>query len=93
MANIAVSIDAEGNITCPDETLAAGSQVTWVVTGGTVTSIAPGKPSPFNTPPAISRGQWNATVIASGSYTITDSVGKTRTPRITILTPKPVKSS
>ena len=87
MATIGVSIDAQGNITCPDESLRAGDPVSWSVSGGTITSIVPGSPSPFSSNPTVSRGQWSATVIGSGTYTITDAQGKQKTPKITVLTP------
>ncbi len=87
MATIGVSIDDQGNITCPDETLQRGAQVNWSVTGGTITDITPGDPSPFSSNPTIERGQWSATVINSGTYTITDAQGKRKSPRITMLSP------
>ena len=89
--NIQVSIDAQGNISCPDATVRAGDTVTWPVTGGTISSITPGTPSPFRNTPQISNGQWSATVVGAGSYTITDPQGKQRTPKISIVSPVPVK--
>ena len=86
--NIPVSIDAIGNITCPDATVSSGTVITWPVTGGTISNITPGRPSPFSSNPTISNGQWSATVISSGNYTIWDPQGKQRTPRISVLTPE-----
>ncbi|MFI5131377.1 MAG: hypothetical protein ACHQFX_15350 [Chitinophagales bacterium] len=97
MANIpvSVSINAKGDIDCPD-TLGAsiGDTIAWSVTtaaGGTITNITPGRPSPFTANPAISNGQWSATIAGAGSYTITDSQGKQRSPKITLVLPETVK--
>lgn len=91
MAQIPVSINRTGDITISDITVAAGETVTWWVNGGTVTSITPGDPSPFRANPTQANGVWTAVVISSGTYTITDSLGKKRTPRINIVTPAMVK--
>jgi hypothetical protein len=90
--NIPVTIDASGNISCQDATVPAGTLITWPVTGGTISNITPGRPSPFSSNPTISNGQWSATVVAAGSYTITDLQGKQRTPKIALVTPMKVKS-
>jgi len=89
MANIpvSVSIDAQGNITCPDITARRGDTITWSATGGSVSNIVPGDPSPFTMNPTSTRGQWSATVLGAGSYTIWDPQGKQRTPKITIVSP------
>ncbi len=98
MANIPVSIDGQGNITCPDITARVGEQVSWSVswagTQGTITvGPAAGKASPFSSVTAPAKGgnsQWTAIVGSAGEYSIGDSSGKVRTPKIAILTPKPV---
>jgi hypothetical protein len=96
MPNIAVSIslNTKGDITCPDTSGAkVGDPITWSITsaagGGTVTSIVGGRPSPFTATPVLSNGQWTATIAGAGSYTITDSQGKTKTPKITVVAPIP----
>jgi hypothetical protein len=87
MPDISVQIDAQGNITCPDSTVGRGSTLTWTVTGGTITNITPGDPSPFSSAPTLGRnGQWSAVVAGGGTYTITDAQGKVRTPRVTVIT-------
>jgi plastocyanin len=96
MANISipVSIDALGNITCPDETVAVGDTVTWAVTwataqGSITVGPATGKASPFTTitAPGRTNSQWSATVRSAGEYNIADSGGKQKSPKIAILTP------
>jgi hypothetical protein len=90
--NISVSIDAQGNITCPDITVTAGSDVTWSVTGGTITGITPGTPSPFSGSPQLRNGQWSATVGSiSGDYSLSGRTSggqptqrHARPPRITV---------
>jgi hypothetical protein len=92
---IPVSIDGQGNITCPDITVAAGTEVTWSVTWaatkGTITvGPAPGKTSPFTNVTAPGRtnaNQWSAIVASAGEYNIGDSAGKQKSPKIAILTP------
>lgn len=92
MANISVQIDAQGNITCPDITTTVGDTLTWTPTGGTISNITPGTPSPFTVAPSIGRnGAWAATVRGNGTYTITDPQGKVKTPRINIVAPEPVE--
>jgi hypothetical protein len=89
MPDIPVSINAKGDITCGDYTTTQVNQViTWNVSGGTITNITPGTPSPFKTAPASTNGQWSATIVASGSYTITDQQGKQKTPRIIVNPPE-----
>ena len=94
MPNLTVSIDQRGNITCDDLTTTKFASVTWdPVTGGSITAITPGTPSPFSTPPAKNdRGLWTATVNGSGTYTLSadTSLGgraTPKTPRITVIAP------
>lgn len=87
MATIAVSIDNSGNITCPDTNATVGEQVTWSVRGGTISSITPGNPSPFSSSPESKNGQWSATVIGGGTYTLGDPQGKSKSPRISVIAP------
>jgi hypothetical protein len=95
MTTIPVSIDKDGNITCGDVTVAVGDVVTWPVswaaTQGTITvGPAPGKTSPFtnvSVPGRENNNQWSATVGSAGDYSIGDSQGKVKTPKIHIISP------
>jgi hypothetical protein len=96
LLDIPVSIDAQGNITCPDKTVNAGTPLTWPVSaqGGTITAITPGSPAPFSTPQSNGT-QWSATAVSSGTYTLSGRTSggqptqrQARPPRITITVPK-----
>jgi hypothetical protein len=88
---VSVSIDAKGDISCPD-TLGAsiGDTMTWSVAGGTITSITPGRPSPFTAVPVSVNGQWSATIAGAGSYTVMDLQGKQKPAKITLVLPETV---
>lgn len=106
MANINVSIDAKGNLKCDDIVSSLGQQVTWVPDGTTVLSISSITTSvgSFNPAPSA-RNNWTGTIATDGpigtgvgiNYTIVvtgKGVGvgqKQRTPKISIISPKPVK--
>ncbi|MBI1343569.1 MAG: hypothetical protein GC171_11600 [Terrimonas sp.] len=94
MADIAVTFNRDGSITCDNSVVGRETSVNWTpVTGGTIASIVGGSPSPFVSPPTKDKnGTWSATVANSGEYTISgDLMGGARarpkSPRITVSAP------
>lgn len=90
--NITVTIDAQGNITCSEPTVGKGNDITWSVTGGTISSITQG--TAFSAPPTNDgRGNWSAKVetlqIGQQTYSISGWTSgglqtKAKTPKITV---------
>ena len=97
MATIQITIDGDGNITGGDlNNATVGESVTWQVTGGIITSIgvAPGKTYPFSVVTAPGKGtnnQWTAVISGAGDYQIMDSLRKSKTPKIQLVSPMAVK--
>jgi hypothetical protein len=102
MANIAVSVDAKGNLVCGDIVGTLGESLTWVPDASTIRSIDSITTSvgTFNPAPS-SRNNWTGTLATDGSlpsggngidYTITvtasDGTQKTKAPKITVNPPE-----
>jgi hypothetical protein len=103
MADITVSIDAKGNLQCPDINGAIGESVTWVPDATTVLSIQSitTNVGSFN-PPPTARNNWTALLAGDGTlpngglgwdYTIivnpknSGTGQKQKSPKITMLAP------
>ena len=102
MANINVSIDAKGNLVCPDVTGLLGESVTWVPDPGSISSIASITTTVGSFDPAPSaRNSWTGTIATDGSlpdggtglgYTISvnasNGAQKQKSPRISVNPPE-----
>lgn len=102
MANISVSIDAKGNLVCPDITGAIGESVTWVPDTNSISSIASITTTVGSFDPVPSaRNSWTGTLATDGSlpdggtgldYTIsvnaTNGTQKQKSPKIAINPPE-----
>lgn len=103
MANINVSIDARGNLQCPDITGNLGESVTWVADGSSISSIASITTSVGSFDPVPSaKNNWTGTLATDGTlpdggrgvdYTITvtatNGTQKHKAPKITVAPPEP----
>ena len=105
MANITLSIDAKGNLQCPDITGQLGESITWIPDGTTVASIQSITTSvgSFNPEPSA-RNNWTGNIATDGTmpnrqtgvdYTIivnpvNSATGqKQKTPKIVVSAPIP----